>query len=134
MELLTVDEVAKTLKLTPYTIRRLLKESRLKGIKVGAGQQWRIRRDDLDAYLAGSYSNGNEVNNRRDGDVTVFRAVSGQHRTITPRHEITMLDTVSHESTNPSKTLSDLDALADEISAAWEPGLSVKDVIGEIRS
>lgn len=51
MELLTVEEVAATLKLSPYTIRRLLKEGKLPGVKVGGGQQWRVRKSDLDAYL-----------------------------------------------------------------------------------
>jgi excisionase family DNA binding protein len=52
MELLTVKEAAAILKLTPYTVARLLREKRLPGIKIGAGQQWRIRRSDLDAYLS----------------------------------------------------------------------------------
>ncbi len=52
MELYTVDEAAGILRLNSYTIRRLLREGRLPGIKVGAGQQWRVRKDDLDEYIA----------------------------------------------------------------------------------
>lgn len=51
MELYTPDEAASILKLTPYTIRRLLREGKLPGIKIGAGQLWRIRKDELEAYL-----------------------------------------------------------------------------------
>lgn len=51
-ELLTVDEVADILRLTPFSVRRLLKAGKLKGVKPGGTGQWRIRRADLKAYLA----------------------------------------------------------------------------------
>ncbi len=51
MELLTVDEVAQILKLSPYTIREMLKDGRLQGVKMSKRGQWRIRREDLEAYL-----------------------------------------------------------------------------------
>ncbi|HEX9990516.1 MAG TPA: helix-turn-helix domain-containing protein [Chloroflexia bacterium] len=51
IDLLTVDEAAKLLKLTPYTIRRLLNEGRLPGKKVGGGRQWRISREELERYF-----------------------------------------------------------------------------------
>ncbi len=51
MELYTVDEAASILKLSAYTVRRLLREGELPGIKIGAGQLWRIRKDELEAYL-----------------------------------------------------------------------------------
>jgi excisionase family DNA binding protein len=52
VELYTVDEAAAILRLNADTIRRLLREGRLPGIKIGAGQQWRVRKDDLDAYIS----------------------------------------------------------------------------------
>jgi excisionase family DNA binding protein len=52
LELYTPDEAASILKLSPYTVRRLLREGMLPGIKIGAGQLWRIRKDQLEAYLA----------------------------------------------------------------------------------
>jgi excisionase family DNA binding protein len=51
MEVLTVEEAAKILKLSPYTVRELLKKQKLPGIKIGGGRQWRIRKADLEAYL-----------------------------------------------------------------------------------
>ena len=54
MEMLTVEEVAKVLKLSPYTVRELLKEGKLPGRKIGGGRQWRVSRDDLEVYLHGA--------------------------------------------------------------------------------
>lgn len=50
MDILTVEEVAQRLKLNPFTIRRLLREGVLHGIKVGK-RQWRVQPRDLEAYL-----------------------------------------------------------------------------------
>jgi excisionase family DNA binding protein len=44
-ELLTIEEAADYLKLTPYTVRRYLREGKLPGLRVGG--QWRIGREDL---------------------------------------------------------------------------------------
>ncbi|MGA7730348.1 MAG: helix-turn-helix domain-containing protein [Chloroflexia bacterium] len=51
MELLTVDEVAKVLRVSVFTVRQLLKAGKLRGVKVG--RQWRVRQTELDKYLAG---------------------------------------------------------------------------------
>lgn len=51
MELLTVEEAAAILKLSAYTVRRFLKEGQLRGHKIGGGKEWRIKKDDLEAYL-----------------------------------------------------------------------------------
>lgn len=110
LDLLTVDEVAEALRLTPHTIRRMLKEGKLTGAKIGAGQQWRVRKTDLETYLEGSFQQNMKVGNFRDVDVE------------------------GNASGTSSKTIATLNALSDEISEAWEPGLSVKDVIDEIRS
>ena len=51
--LLSTDEVAHILGLSPFTVRRLLREGELPGRKVGK-RQWRVRRADLDEYLSAS--------------------------------------------------------------------------------
>lgn len=48
---LTPEEVASRLKISPYTVRRLLKERKLRGIKIAGGRLWRVRRADFDAYI-----------------------------------------------------------------------------------
>jgi len=53
-ELLTCEEAASHLRLHVRTVGRLLKQGTLPGVKVG--RQWRLRRADLDAYLAGGAS------------------------------------------------------------------------------
>jgi excisionase family DNA binding protein len=53
--LLTTDEAARFLGLSPFTVRRLLREGELPGSKVGK-RRWRIRRADLEEYLGASNS------------------------------------------------------------------------------
>lgn len=48
LEFYTVDEVAKVLRLHPYTVRRLCREKRVPAFKFGG--QWRFRRDDIDQW------------------------------------------------------------------------------------
>ena len=50
-DLLTCEEAAAHLRLHVRTVGRLLNQGKLPGVKVG--RQWRLRRADLDAYLAG---------------------------------------------------------------------------------
>ena len=50
MNLLTVAEVAKELRLTTEAVRRLLRASRLHGYKMNS-QRWLVDRRDLDAYI-----------------------------------------------------------------------------------
>ncbi|MEA2574560.1 MAG: Helix-turn-helix domain [Chloroflexia bacterium] len=57
MDILTVEEVAQRLKLNPFTIRRLLREGVLHGMKVGK-RQWRVQLRDLEAYLGQAGNNG----------------------------------------------------------------------------
>lgn len=52
-ELLTVNEVAKMLNLHEITIRRHIKQGRLKAVKVG--RQVRIRREDLEEFMKPIY-------------------------------------------------------------------------------
>ncbi len=49
-ELLTIDEVAAELKLHPDTIRRYIREGKLKPTRVG-GTAIRIRRSELDRFI-----------------------------------------------------------------------------------
>jgi len=47
-EAYTAEEIAKYLKLHPYTIRRLAREKKLPAFR--AGGQWRFRRDEIDKW------------------------------------------------------------------------------------
>jgi excisionase family DNA binding protein len=51
-ELLTVEQAAARLQMHPVTIRRLLREGKLPGRKVGV-RQWRVSADALKAYMEG---------------------------------------------------------------------------------
>ena len=53
-DLMTCEEAATYLRLHARTVGRLLAQRKLPGVKVG--RQWRLRRADLDAYLAGAAS------------------------------------------------------------------------------
>jgi excisionase family DNA binding protein len=48
-ETYTVEEVAKALKIHPYTVRRLVREGKIPAFKVGG--QWRFRKDDIDKWF-----------------------------------------------------------------------------------
>ena len=58
MELLTPEEAAAILKLSTFTIRKLLRNGTLPGIKIGGGKEWRIDRSDLERYLASQRTKG----------------------------------------------------------------------------
>ena len=51
-EWLTVAEVAKTLKLNPETVRRWLRDKRLRGVLFSDSAGWRIKASELERYLA----------------------------------------------------------------------------------
>lgn len=48
IEFYTVEELAKVLRLHPYTIRRLCREKKVPAFKFGG--QWRFRRDEIDNW------------------------------------------------------------------------------------
>jgi|CeladaMinimDraft_18_1061708.scaffolds.fasta_scaffold04263_2 excisionase family DNA binding protein len=48
-ELLTVDQLAQLLEMHPRTIRRYIREDRLKAVKVGG--EWRIRKEDAEMFI-----------------------------------------------------------------------------------
>lgn len=52
VEFYTVDEVAKVLRLHPYTVRRLCREKRVPAFKFGG--QWRFPKVEIDAWSKGS--------------------------------------------------------------------------------
>lgn len=52
-ELLTVEEAAARIKMHPDTIRRLLREKQIPGVKFGK-RQWRISAATLRAFAEGS--------------------------------------------------------------------------------
>ena len=47
-EAYTAEEIAKYLKLHPYTIRRLAREKQIPAFRVGG--QWRFRKDEIDKW------------------------------------------------------------------------------------
>lgn len=49
MGLLTVDEVAEQLRLTPTVTRRWLQQGKLPGLKIG--REWRIDEKDLEKFI-----------------------------------------------------------------------------------
>ncbi len=48
---LTSDEVAEILRVSPQSVRAMCRDGRLQGTKIG--KQWRIERRVLQAYLSG---------------------------------------------------------------------------------
>ena len=48
MDLYTAEEVAKALKLHPYTIRRLCREKKIPALKFGG--QWRFRKSEIEVW------------------------------------------------------------------------------------
>ena len=53
-ELLTVNEVADLLRVSNMTVYRLIKSNELASVRVG--KSYRIRRDDIDRFLAKRYT------------------------------------------------------------------------------
>lgn len=47
-EAYTAEEIAKHLKLHPYTIRRLARDKKIPAFRVGG--QWRFRKDEIDVW------------------------------------------------------------------------------------
>ena len=49
IETYTAEEVARALKVDPYTIRRLCREGKIPAFKFGG--QWRFKKEKLDAWM-----------------------------------------------------------------------------------
>lgn len=45
----TVEEIAKALRLHPYTVRRLSREGRIPAFKFGG--QWRFKKEEIDKWI-----------------------------------------------------------------------------------
>jgi excisionase family DNA binding protein len=52
-QILTVEQAAEKLQLTPKTTRKLLKEGQMPGRKVG--RAWRVLETDLERWISGKY-------------------------------------------------------------------------------
>ena len=52
-DILTIEEVADILRVSTVTVRKLIREGKLKSFRVGL--QIRIKRVDLDRYISSSY-------------------------------------------------------------------------------
>jgi excisionase family DNA binding protein len=50
--LLTVEQVADYLQVHPETVRRWLREGSLVGVSLGGRTRWRVRREDLERFIA----------------------------------------------------------------------------------
>lgn len=50
-EILTAQEVAKYLRIHPYTVKRLVRTGKLPGFKVGG--QWRFNKNEINKLLKG---------------------------------------------------------------------------------
>jgi len=61
-ETLTPNEVAKVLRLHPFTVTRLAREGKLPAFKVGG--VWRFRRDQFENWVA-ERTNGNQKQKQR---------------------------------------------------------------------
>jgi excisionase family DNA binding protein len=48
---LTVEEVAERLDVTQETVRRLLRRGELPGMQISKRSGWRVRPDDVDAFI-----------------------------------------------------------------------------------
>jgi excisionase family DNA binding protein len=64
--LLTPEQVAQRLQVTERTVYKWLSEGRLKGTKLG--RLWRIRPEDLEAYLDPNGRNGDDADEEYDDE------------------------------------------------------------------
>ena len=89
-EVFTVSEVAAQLKADPSTLRKMLREGRLGGFRVGS--DWRIPQDDLDTFIhqnRNNYRPGQPDDDDDDAywsaeaDAVLDRLARGEERTIT---------------------------------------------------
>jgi excisionase family DNA binding protein len=62
-QILTVEQAAEKLQLTPKTTRKLLKEGKMPGRKVG--RAWRVLDTDLERWISGKYEQPIPVSERK---------------------------------------------------------------------
>jgi len=63
MEMLTPNEIAKILKLHPFTVTRLAREKKIPGFKVGG--VWRFRKDRFEKWVEARTNTNKDGNNGR---------------------------------------------------------------------
>ncbi len=51
MQYLTAEEVGERLKVSPWTVKRWLRDGELRGVRLGKNGPWRTTEDDLSAFL-----------------------------------------------------------------------------------
>jgi excisionase family DNA binding protein len=61
--LLTIEEVAARLQLSPLTVGDMLRDGRMPGFKLG--RLWRVREEDLDRYIRDKAAAGEEAQRAR---------------------------------------------------------------------
>jgi excisionase family DNA binding protein len=59
-ELLTVEQIANRMKVTPETVRRWLRSRKLRGVRLSDKAGWRIRASELERFLASMVPPGEE--------------------------------------------------------------------------
>lgn len=59
-QLLTTSEIAKILRVHQRTVQRWIASNRLKATKIGP-KIWRVRKQDLDNFLAGQHTDQEEA-------------------------------------------------------------------------
>ena len=65
-EVLTAKELAQYLKLPESTVRQLVREGRIPGVKVG--RSWRFHKAAIDTWLAGQHGQQADGNRPRGGE------------------------------------------------------------------
>jgi len=59
-KLLNVEQAAEYLGVQPSTVRNWLRESKITGVKLGGGKQWRITESALRDFVAASQVNAHD--------------------------------------------------------------------------
>ena len=59
---LTVEDVAKRLDVTEETVRRLLRRGDLPGMQISKRSGWRMRAEDVDAFIRSHFRTGEAPN------------------------------------------------------------------------
>jgi excisionase family DNA binding protein len=77
LDLLTVEEVARQLRVSPKTVRAWLGQGRMHGFKL-TPKVWRIRRDDFQAFVAAAERQADESLERSGRSARSERSIDGE--------------------------------------------------------
>lgn len=95
-ELLTIEQVAETLQVHPRTVRRAIDERGLRAFQVAGRGTWRVRPEDLDAWLEERANTTRPQRARRVIDVGQIVALGGHvQRAHTARRRASGMLTVT---------------------------------------